>query len=177
MVEYKGVKCKLQKSGYYNFGRKRLHRVIWEDVHGPIPKGFDIHHKDGNKQNNSIYNLECISHSDHLSLHMKICHKRHAWHKSAEGRKALGEKSKELWKTREAKKLVCIHCGGDFEAIQADRAKYCSISCMDKARYQRRVDFEDRECVICKAQFSCRKKDKTKTCGYKCGDRLRRKDF
>ena len=179
MIEYKGLTYKLNKSGYYAYGKKgvRLHRVIWEETHGKIPKGFDIHHKDFNKQNNSIDNLECLSRSDHIRIHAQICNKRHLWHKSLEGRKALGEKSKKLWKSRQTKELTCSFCSKSFQAIQADRAKFCSTSCMDKSRYRSRVDFVDRTCVICNASFSCRKKDKTKTCGYKCGDRLRRKDF
>lgn len=55
--------------GYcYVFG-KGLHRIIWECVNGEIPKGYDIHHKDENPSNNSIYNLELIEHRNHMALH------------------------------------------------------------------------------------------------------------
>ena len=47
------------------------HRYIWEQVNGPIPEGFDIHHKDGNKVHNEIENLELLPHAGHVSLHMK----------------------------------------------------------------------------------------------------------
>ena len=36
-----------------------------------IPNGFDIHHIDGNKLNNSIYNLELVNHKKHVSEHNK----------------------------------------------------------------------------------------------------------
>ena len=39
---------------------KLTHRVIWEEVHGEIPKGHIVRFKDGNTMNLSILNLECI---------------------------------------------------------------------------------------------------------------------
>ena len=47
-----------------------LHRQIWIDNFGEIPKGYVVHHKDGDTLNNSIENLECISRHDHCSGHM-----------------------------------------------------------------------------------------------------------
>jgi hypothetical protein len=54
--------------GQYNKVLKRIeyeHRLIWEKHFGPIPAGFHIHHKDGNKQNNDINNLEMINGKEH----------------------------------------------------------------------------------------------------------------
>jgi hypothetical protein len=50
------------------------YRKIWEDAYGPIPtdscgRSYEIHHKDGNRSNNNIDNLQCISIEDHLSIH------------------------------------------------------------------------------------------------------------
>lgn len=39
-------------------------RVIWEAVHGLIPDGYEINHKDGNKLNNSISNFELATPSE-----------------------------------------------------------------------------------------------------------------
>jgi len=41
------------------------YRKLWESINGPIPKGYHIHHKDGNPYNNSIDNLECLSPEEH----------------------------------------------------------------------------------------------------------------
>ena len=49
----------------------RVHRLVYEYFIGNIPKGYHIHHIDGNKQNNCIDNLECISPSDHNKKHHK----------------------------------------------------------------------------------------------------------
>lgn len=43
-----------------------VHRLVWETFVGPIPKGYDIHHKQ-NKHLNSLENLECVEQSLHRS--------------------------------------------------------------------------------------------------------------
>src|SRR3989304_2520959 len=43
------------------------HRVVWEQKHGPIPKGHFIHHKNEIKTDNRLENLAlCSSNSEHL---------------------------------------------------------------------------------------------------------------
>lgn len=71
---FAGVTFYYDKSNGYMFtfidGRKTfLHRYIWEIKKGEIPKGYIVHHKDGNKLNNKIRNLECISRSSHNKCH------------------------------------------------------------------------------------------------------------
>ncbi len=46
------------------------HRVIWEEHNGPVPEGMVIHHIDGTKINNNIENLQMMTPSDHVSLHL-----------------------------------------------------------------------------------------------------------
>lgn len=48
------------------------HRYVYEQANGPIPDGYVIHHKDHNKQNNSLENLECLSKHDHDNYHRAI---------------------------------------------------------------------------------------------------------
>lgn len=52
-----------------NPSSKKVHRIIWECVNGEIPKGYDVHHIDGNKENNSIYNLELKEKGEHIREH------------------------------------------------------------------------------------------------------------
>lgn len=70
----------LNNDGYYcttiydDNGKRttiRHHRFVWEVVNGAIPKGYEIHHKDKNRTNNSINNLELIESSTHKSNHFK----------------------------------------------------------------------------------------------------------
>jgi hypothetical protein len=55
--------------------KKRInYRRIWVSYHGKIPKdsegrSYDIHHLDGNSDNNSIDNLIALSAHDHYCLH------------------------------------------------------------------------------------------------------------
>jgi len=48
-----------------------IHRLVWQYHNGPILDGFDIHHKDENKHNNNIDNLELIEKRKHKSSHKK----------------------------------------------------------------------------------------------------------
>jgi hypothetical protein len=48
---------------------KKYHRYIWELYNGKIPEGYVIHHKDRNKLNNSIDNLQLMTESEHSILH------------------------------------------------------------------------------------------------------------
>lgn len=43
----------------------RIHRLVAETFIGDIPTGYHVHHKDGNKQNNDVDNLEILSIKDH----------------------------------------------------------------------------------------------------------------
>lgn len=52
------------------------YRKIWRDAFGPIPKdedgrSYDIHHIDGNKNNNDLSNLMCVSIKEHYEIHYK----------------------------------------------------------------------------------------------------------
>jgi hypothetical protein len=73
-MTYKGHNLTINKKGYYRFSsgsnrNKYLHRVIYEKHYGPIPKGYDIHHKDGDKSNTDPENLECMTKAEHTKLH------------------------------------------------------------------------------------------------------------
>jgi len=177
MIDFFEGKTFTIQNGYFKRGNKSLHRMIWQKHFGNIPKGHHIHHIDFNKLNNSIENLQCLTHKEHLSLHMKLSTARNEWHKSPEGRKKMGQKAVECWKNRVVHTLKCLHCGKDFLAKQIDRAKYCDNKCEQSARRLRGDDNIERLCVICLKPFVINKYHKTKTCGYACGDRLRRKDF
>lgn len=48
---------------------KSYPRYVWEQNVGPIPDGFDVHHKDKNFLNNEISNLELVEHKNHCRRH------------------------------------------------------------------------------------------------------------
>lgn len=51
---------------------RRIHRLVAEAFIGEIPKGYHVHHKDGNKQNNHVDNLEIIHPSQHKLETIKL---------------------------------------------------------------------------------------------------------
>ena len=93
---------------YSDFGDRktiRHHRFIWEAVNGSIPKGYDIHHKDHNRSNNSISNLELIESSTHK--HQHFIGKNNPMY----GKQNL--KASEIGKVR-SKKVACYDINGSL---------------------------------------------------------------
>lgn len=72
-----GGKC---KKGYLIFHlpniNKFAHIVVYETFVGPIPKGYDVHHKNHIKTDNRVENLELILHVNHSILHNKKISKK-----------------------------------------------------------------------------------------------------
>lgn len=51
------------------------YREIWKNENGAIPKdsdgvSYEIHHIDGNRKNNAIDNLKCVSIEEHFNIHI-----------------------------------------------------------------------------------------------------------
>ena len=67
-----------KKNGYYHVNlsihgkmiKALAHRVTWTYFKGRIPEGYQINHKDGNKGNNDINNLEIVTASENV-LHAR----------------------------------------------------------------------------------------------------------
>ncbi len=45
------------------------HRLVWEMHYGPVPAGYEIHHKNGNGMDNRLDNLEILPIREHRRLH------------------------------------------------------------------------------------------------------------
>lgn len=67
---------------------KYLHRLIYEKYKGDIPKGYVVHHINGNRIDNSIENLELLTRTDHSKLHMENFTDEHR-NKISEARKGM----------------------------------------------------------------------------------------
>ncbi|ATW59337.1 dCTP deaminase [Aphanizomenon phage vB_AphaS-CL131] len=87
---------KSDNSAHRQLGWTELHHMVWDCIArgGDVPerlKGYNIHHKDGNKENNHPSNLELISHSEHTKIH------------NQEDKRYLlgGEKFKELYESNQ----------------------------------------------------------------------------
>jgi hypothetical protein len=63
----------LTKKGYLRGkvdGRQKMqHVVVWERAHGPKPEGFNLHHVNGDKQDNALDNLLLVDPTTHKRIH------------------------------------------------------------------------------------------------------------
>lgn len=68
MTKYKVLKIHGHPLATKN-GAVLEHRKVWFEHFGSIPEGSVIHHKNGNKHDNRIENLECLTRSQHMKEH------------------------------------------------------------------------------------------------------------
>ena len=127
------------------------HRYVWQKHNGKIEKGIQIHHKDEDKSNNSIGNLEKLTAKQHSRKHLteerkeqsrkildeKARPKAKEWHGSEEGRKWHAEHAKNSL-FGEIRNLICPNCEKNFET-KFKITKYCSYDCKVKFNNRRKI--------------------------------------
>jgi hypothetical protein len=67
--------CEIALSVDGKIVHKMVHRLMWEAANGPIPSGMHINHIDGDKQNNALGNLECLTPQEnyaHAKAHLVL---------------------------------------------------------------------------------------------------------
>lgn len=180
-----------KKTGYFLSAQKiggkrqRLHRYVWETENNvTIPKGYDIHHKDGNKLNNDISNLILLARDEHQSLHQRnltdeqrkkraenllknAIPKASKWHKSEQGREWHKQHGKEVFAKLEPIKYICTFCGAEFKTknrYSKTSNTFCSNKCKSAFRRASGVDNVIRECVQCGEPFTANKYSTAKRC-------------
>ena len=191
IIEFNGVAYRLMGTGRYylsqsnsNQGRKHprgLHVAIWEFYSKKtVPRGWHVHHKDGNPHNNGYENLECLPAKEHRKIPKKIDRVAMgknlerirplatAWHRSAVGRQWHREHARKIWEKSLRVGCLCCVCGGPFESYHAN-AKFCSQRCERKKAVSEGRYRENRICFICQSKFSVDYKyGKVRTCSFRC---------
>lgn len=178
---------------YNSWRRMYLHRYIWEKENGPIPQGYDVHHIDHDKNNNSINNLTILTRKEHLYLHeeslseeQKEKRRKHMlttvheaakeWHKSEKGKEwHKNHYNNCKYKLQVIKQFKCQCCDDIFEAIDNGANKFCSNKCKSKYRRLKGLDLIDKHCEYCGTLFKTNKHKKSKCCSRSCANRLRGK--
>lgn len=175
-----------KKAGYWisiDAPKIRAHRWVWINIHGPIPKGYHIHHKNENKSDNRIENLELIEKSRHISHHMSkperklksalICDKirplTKEWHSSKEGKAwhrlhAL----KCNFGKNDPKDYVCEVCKRDYQSSRSHNSRFCSNNCRSQYRRNEKLDHIQFKCLTCGIEFPKNRYQKTKYCSIDC---------
>lgn len=108
-------------------------------------EGLDVHHIDGNKDNNDISNLQLINKLKHVTTHAK---------------EQVHEKIIK----------ICEWCGEEYESSSnvAHKQRFCSEKC--KMKYRRANGLNDtvRVCKHCGKEFICDICSRTKFCSRHC---------
>lgn len=180
-----------KKTGYYLCSklRKRLHRYVYEYYNGPIPKGFDVHHK-VDKFHNDIDDLELkekreheLYHREHLSKEQREWYRDNMnniarpkaieWHKSTDGidwHKEQYQKYKDKFIVE--KEFVCESCGEKFKSTQV-KSRFCSNNCKSSWRRKNGLDDEIRICEYCGKEYKTNKYSKNRYCSVSCSNKAK----
>lgn len=186
-----------RKSGYWypsqwqyrKVGRlPALHIYMWEKAHGmKVPAGYDVHHKDFNKDNNAPSNLVALTPQEHHRIHAEALTDEQRkdfakrlnekarplavkWHKSIDGRKWHKEHYERMGsRLHEMKDLKCEYCGKTF---RAEKGRFCCNA--HKSAWRRKMHLDDvvRVCDVCGKEFSVNKYEETRTCSLSAGRRF-----
>lgn len=76
------------------------YRKLWENNYGEIPRdekgrSYEIHHIDGNRNNNKLSNLICVSIEEHYNIHLNQYHKTGSYKELASAKLLAGKLHKE----------------------------------------------------------------------------------
>ena len=126
-----------------------LHREKYKQEYGLTEeqiKGYEVHHIDGNKDNNDISNLKLLSKGVHARHHLIDT------------------------RTKLIKKCEC--CGKEFKTY-VKRSRFCSNRCDKYWRRNSGLYDVKRVCKYCGKEFTCYKYKSTQFCSLSCSTSFR----
>lgn len=189
---YKGVKfTRDDKTGYYlnSTLRERMHRYVWRDIYGDIPNGCEIHHIDGDRSNNDISNIMCLSaeahrkhHADNLTEEQREKLRENMnenarpaaaeWHRSEAGKEWHKQHySRFSHLLHEKVEKVCENCGAAF--VGTPCSLFCSNACKSAYRRKMKADYITKVCPVCYKEYETNKYKAALTCGRSCANVLK----
>jgi endogenous inhibitor of DNA gyrase (YacG/DUF329 family) len=144
------VYCR-NKGGHYIKGNS-IHQAVYHYYCGEIPAGYVVHHKDGNKANNDVSNLQMLSRDEHSKIHYP------------EGTPVVNCPQRNL---------ICPVCGKTFETVSPVKV-FCSHKCM-------MINYEQNHktikiCEFCGKEFAAHYPHlNARFCSNECAQQARRK--
>ena len=191
------------KTGYFlctkktEIGRReRLHCFVYRREHdlAAIPEGYQVHHKDADKNNNEPFNLELLTASEHQRTHSeKLTPEQRQfrrdnfvqnavpasklWHGSKAGHDWHVEHGKTAMQNREPRQYNCDNCGKSFETKRIfgeSENHFCGNACKSAYRRKAGVDNVKRICAVCGKDFITSKYSKAVTCSFGCCGKYRK---
>ena len=142
-------------------------------------EGLDVHHIDGNKDNNNIENLRLLTKKEHMSIHhpRKSSSHRHVCKKCGRTYWSTVSRSKDLCDRCDSSlaiggssmitiKKICEYCGAEYETkgVNRNRSKFCSNKCKSAYRRASKVDDIERVCERCGSIYLINKYSSGKIC-------------
>lgn len=94
---------KKTRKGYFRFAKDENgmlrfeHSIVWERHNGKIPLGMQVHHKDFNKVNNSIENLQLVTPLEHKRIHTGCRFIDNEWEKPCKVCGEFKKANKDNW--------------------------------------------------------------------------------
>ena len=182
-VKFSGVTyCKDADDNRY-YVKTSLTRNIWHYYYGEIPNGFEVHHKDFNKDNNDISNFQLLTKAEHTILHFekrlkifkcKVCGKEFEGVSFFNNNCYCSDKCREIGIKNQAwrKNLItytCEYCGREFKALKYHNYKFCSQECINKSKERHEI----KNCAFCGKKFEARVRDKRQFCSADCALKAR----
>ena len=184
---YNGLRYRKDKqTGYYLNAKthKRLHRAVYENEVGEIPRGYHVHHIDLDKDNNEPSNLVLLAPTEHHKVHDELMtdEQREAkrtnvrenalpkaveWHGSDKGKEWHSGHASRVWLFREKRSYICTNCGTEFRSRNIygeGQNRFCSGKCRAAFRRKSGVDDVIKVCERCGNEYRANRYQKTRYC-------------
>ena len=137
---------------YFQHRGRRLHRAVWEAEHGRLPAGkrLHLHHRNNDRSDNRLENLELKTARKHLADHARQVTDKQRRARSANatkyaraGNAKLSGESRSVaasrgWSAREPVAATCAVCGRPFPTFRPEVARFCGGTCRARDLRRRR---------------------------------------
>lgn len=161
-----------------------LHRQMWFDAHGEIPKGYQLHHINGDAFDNRLENFELVERVAHITMHMKERVAKNPewfsefqkkgikvapeWHKSPEGIEWHRQHAIKCgFGDRTYGEANCDHCNKQYTK-QNTFNRFCSNNCKSAWRRANKPDMKMVNCENCGVEFETAKYTPRRFCKASC---------